>query len=71
MKKLVIQKVSDIITEEVLGDIQERILTIDPDSVDSIIQKAIDEMETQVYEKILGKINIELEAHHDHLDRWW
>ncbi len=72
MKRAIITRVTDLLTEEVLSDIGvERIPNIDPDSVDAIIQKAVDEIETQVYDKILVKINEELANCSDHMDRWW
>ncbi len=72
MKRAIITRVTDLLTEEVLSEIGvERIPNIDPDSVDAIIQKAVDEIETQVYDKILVKINEELANCSDHMDRWW
>jgi hypothetical protein len=72
MKKAIIQKMSEIIAEGVLGDIgEDNILSIDPDSVDVIVQRTMDEAETMVYEKVLGEINKKLATFHDHMEKWW
>jgi hypothetical protein len=71
MKRTIISKVSDMLADEVLTDVGEDLLSIDPDTIDSIVQKAIDTIETQVYEKTLNKINVEWESHRMHLDKWW
>lgn len=72
MKKVVISRITDLLTEEVLTDIgREQLTSVDTDTMDVIIQKAVDEVETQVYTKILAKINEELASVNDHVDKWW
>lgn len=72
MKPTIIRKIADLLTEEVLSDIgQDNLVSIDPDSVDVIIQEAMDSIESNVYDKTLNKINEELATVHDHMDKWW
>jgi hypothetical protein len=72
MKKTVINNVIDLLTEEVLADIGERNLpTIDPDSIDVIVQKTLDDIENQIYDNVLVRINEELESSLDNVTKWW
>ena len=68
MKKQFVQKVSDLIVTNILEEIGDGIATIDADTIDAMLQKGLDDIETQSYEKILDEMNSRQVIP---VDKWW
>jgi hypothetical protein len=72
MKKAVVVKIVDSLKKEIIDELGgENLISVSTDAIDVIIQTALDEIETVLYDSLLGDINKTLEEYSLHLDKWW
>jgi hypothetical protein len=69
----VVNRIVDLITKDVLDELgHDGMLGADADSVDCMIQRGLDSIETAVYDKVLERINEVLSTERNAtIDKWW